>query len=57
MTCDNKENNCEPQNYFDVKVLLDENGQAITKAQFESIQMVEIDNKGSEVFWNDLGRP
>jgi len=57
MTYDNKEYSCEPQNYFEVKVLLDKNGQAITKAQFESTQIVEIDNKGSEIFWNDLGRP
>jgi hypothetical protein len=46
-----------PENYFNVEVLRNENGDPVTKFEFESNILSPTDSMGREIWWEDAGRP
>jgi hypothetical protein len=46
-----------PENYFNVEVLRNENGNPVTKFEFESNVLSPTDSMGREIWWEDAGRP
>ena len=46
-----------PENYFNVEVLRNKNGDPVTKLEFESNMLSPTDAMGREIWWEDAGRP
>jgi len=63
--CKNGKCTCEQEeNYFHVKVIPQNSAnfsaaeeETFSSYEFEANSILEKDNMGREIFWNDLGRP